>query len=222
MPVPLPPTPWALTAAPDDHPDDLWALGADLAPATLVSAYRLGLFPMPVAGLTGWFSPVTRAVLPLASFHASRRLHRTRRRFELRVDTAFDEVIGACADPSRPGAWLDETTIEAYVELHALGWAHSVEAWDAEGLAGGVYGVAIGGLFAAESMFTRRRDASKVALWGLVEHLRSAGDAARRLVDAQWPTPHLASLGARTVSRVEYRRRLEVALALTDPFAAGR
>ncbi len=134
------------------------------------------------------------------------------------MDTAFTEVVHACADPSRPGGWLDEPTIAAYFELHRLGWAHAVEAWDDAGLAGGVYGVAVGGLFAAESMFTRRTDASKAALWALVELLESAGDGERRLLDAQWPTRHLASLGAVTVSRREYRRLLTTALALPSPF----
>ncbi len=216
-----PPSTWALTSPPDDHPGDLWALGADLEPGTLLAAYRLGLFPMPVAGTIGWFSPTARAILPLDRFHASRRLHRTRRRFETRVDTSFAEVVTACADPGRPGGWLDERMIEAYVRLHRLGWAHSVEAWDAHGLAGGVYGVAVGGLFAAESMFTRRTDASKAALWALVELLRRAGAGEGRLLDAQWPTPHLASLGAVTVSRAEYTRRLDVATTLPSPFLAA-
>ncbi len=218
MPDRLPPPSWALTAPPDDHPADLWALGGDLAPATLVAAYRLGLFPMPIAGTIGWFSPLERAILPQPAFHASRRLHRSRRRFEIRLNTAFAEVVHACADPSRPGGWLDQPTIDAYVELHRLGWAHAIEAWDDDGLAGGVYGVAVGGLFAAESMFTRRTDASKVALWALVELLESAGDGERRLLDAQWPTRHLTSLGAVTVSRREYQRLLTVALALPNPF----
>jgi leucyl/phenylalanyl-tRNA--protein transferase len=222
VPDPLPPTRWALTSAPDDYDGDLWALGADLEPATLLTAYRLGLFPMPLQGTTGWFSPMERAVLPLASFHASRRLHRSRRRFEIGVDTAFSDVVQACADPSRPGGWLDQPTSDAYVELHRLGWAHSVEAWDDEGLAGGVYGVAVGGLFAAESMFSRRTDASKAALWALVEFLQTAGDADSRLLDAQWPTPHLKSLGAVTVSRGEYRRLLTLALGLPEPFGRAR
>ena len=218
MPVEPVPTRWELASPPDDHPDDLWALGADLEPGTLLAGYRHGLFPMPVAATTGWFFPAARAILPLERFHASRRLHRSRRRFHVRVDVAFADVVRACADPARPGAWLDERMIEAYSELHRLGWAHSVEAWDAEGLAGAVYGVAIGGLFAAESMFSLRTDASKTALWALVELLTDAGDPGQRLLDAQWPTPHLTSLGAVTATRAEYRRRLERALELPDPF----
>ncbi len=196
----------------------MWALGADLEPGTLLAAYRLGLFPMPVDGRLVWFSPVTRAVLPLQGFHASRSLRRAAKRFEIRVDTAFDEVIAACADPSRPGGWIDESIVAAYLRLHRLGRAHSVEAWDADGLQGGVYGVAIGGLFAAESKFHRRRDASKVALLGLVELLVAAGRAGQRLLDVQWTTPHLASLGAVELPRREYHRRLDAALALDTPF----
>jgi leucyl/phenylalanyl-tRNA--protein transferase len=220
MPVEPPPTTWRIEQPPDDHPDDLWAIGADVAPGTMLAGYRVGILPMPVAGTVGWFSPVERAVLPLGRFHASRRLCRSRRRFEIRVDTAFDAVVAACADPARPGAWIDQAMIDAYSELHRLGWAHSVEAWDDEGLAGGVFGVAIGGLFAAESMFTARTDASKIALWALVELLADSRDAERRLLDAQWPTPHLASLGAITVTRPEYRRRLAGALPLRDPFGS--
>jgi|TARA_B100000809_G_scaffold176612_1_gene174004 leucyl/phenylalanyl-tRNA--protein transferase len=126
-------------------------------------------------------------------------------RFEVRVDTAFDEVVAACADPTREHGWIDGRISSAYVELHRLGWAHSVEAWDADGLAGGLYGVAIGGLFAGESMFHRRTDASKVALAGLTDLL---GNGADRLVDVQWCTPHLARLGAVELSREDYLERL--------------
>jgi leucyl/phenylalanyl-tRNA--protein transferase len=213
-----PPTRWALERPPAGHPHDVWALGADLEPGTLLAAYRLGLFPMPVDGRLVWFSPASRAVLPLQGFHASRSLRRAAKRFEIRVDTAFDEVIAACADPSRPGGWIDESIVAAYLRLHRLGRAHSVEAWDADGLQGGVYGVAIGGLFAAESKFHRRRDASKVALLGLVELLVAAGRAGQRLLDVQWATPHLASLGAVEIPRREYHRRLDAALGLDTPF----
>lgn len=220
-PIEPPPSRWELISAPDDFPGDLWAVGGDLEAGTLLEAYRLGLFPMPFAGSTGWFSPAERAVFPLGAFHVSRRLRRSRRRFQIRVDTAFDAVIRACADPRRPGAWIDEQIREAYEALHRLGWAHSLEAWDEHGLAGGLYGVALGGLFAAESMFTRRADASKAALWALVELLRSAGDDDRRLLDAQWQSAHLASLGAVAVPRAEYARRLTAALPLSDPFGRG-
>jgi leucyl/phenylalanyl-tRNA--protein transferase len=215
MPGPIEPAPtaWSLSAAPDDHPHDAWARGADLEPGTLLTAYRAGLFPMREGdGDLIWWSPTQRAIVPLEGFHASRSLRRARGRFEIRVDTAFRDVISACADPTRPHGWIDESFIAAYTRLHELGWVHSVETWDADGLAGGLYGVAIGGLFAAESMFFRRRDASKVALWALVELLRQAPDAHRRLLDAQWLTPHLSSLGGIEVPRASYRARLADAL----------
>jgi leucyl/phenylalanyl-tRNA--protein transferase len=212
------PSAYHLEAAPDEHPHDLWALGADLAPGTLLQAYRLGLFPMPLDGQLGWFSPRRRAVVPLEPFAPSRSLRRAARRFELRVDTSFHDVVAGCARPGQPESWIDAGIVDAYGELHRLGWAHSVEAWDDNGLAGGLYGVAIGGLFAAESMFYVRTDASKAAFVGLVELLRAAGNAERRLLDLQWLTPHLASLGAVEITRAVYRQRLESALQLRDAF----
>src|SRR6478672_5812051 len=162
---------------------------------------------MPWEGRIGWFSPDPRGILPPERFVVSRSLRRTRRRFEIRVDTAFGEVVDGCADPRRPHGWITPEIRAAYVRLHELGWAHSVEAWDREGLAGGLYGVAIGRLFAAESMFHRRTDASKAALGWLCERL---GPGA--LLDVQWLTPHLASLGAVEVSREDYLGRLQEAL----------
>jgi leucyl/phenylalanyl-tRNA--protein transferase len=150
-----------------------------------------------------------------------RSLRRSARRFRTTVDRAFGEVIRGCADERRPGGWIDDEFIAAYSRLHELGWAHSVEVWstghggvgagepDAD-LVGGIYGVAIGGLFAGESMFHRVRDASKVALLALVERLRAGGGV---LFDVQWSTPHLASLGVVEISRAEYHRRLADALA---------
>jgi leucyl/phenylalanyl-tRNA--protein transferase len=218
MPVEPEPTPWRLEPCPDDHPHDLWAVGAGLEPGTLLTAYRLGLFPMRLPdGALGWWSPASRGVVPL-DVRPPRTLRRAAARYEIRLDAAFEEVMRGCADPARPHGWIDDPFVEAYTGLHRLGWAHSIEAWDAEGLAGGVYGVAIGGLFAAESMFQRRPEASKAALHGLIEHLRSAGDASGRLLDVQWVTPHLALLGAVDVERVEYRRRLRNALRLPGVF----
>jgi leucyl/phenylalanyl-tRNA--protein transferase len=220
-PTEPPPTVWHLEPPPDDHPEDLWAVGADLAPGTLLSAYRLGLFPMPLGSNLGWFSPPRRAIVPVEGFSPSRSLRRAARRYEIRVDTSFARVVCGCARPGDPQSWIDDGIVRAYGCLHELGWAHSVEAWDGEGLAGGLYGVAIGGLFAAESMYSARTDASKAAFVTLVGLLGGAGDAGHRLLDVQWLTPHLVSLGALEVSRAEYRRRLTVALRLGLPFAFG-
>jgi leucyl/phenylalanyl-tRNA--protein transferase len=185
-------------------------LGGDLEAGTILAAYRAGLFPMPVRRRTlGWWSPDPRGVLPLDGLRVSRSLRKAVGRFEIRVDTAFEEVIDACADRRRPGAWIDRDVRRAYVGLHRAGWAHSVEAWDDEGLAGGLYGLAVDGLFAGESMFHHRTDASKVALVGLVERLRSAGT---HLLDVQWATEHLRSLGVTEVSRVRYHELLGDAL----------
>jgi leucyl/phenylalanyl-tRNA--protein transferase len=218
-PVEPPPTPWRLEAPPDDAPGDLWAVGADLEPGTLLAAYRLGLFPMPLRDGLGWFSPARRAIVPLAAYSPSRSLDRAARRYEIRVDTSFTEVVTRCARPGEPTSWIDPAVISAYGRLHELGWAHSVEAWDDVGLVGGLYGVSIGGLFAAESMYHERTDASKAAFVGLVRRLRAARDADLRLLDVQWQTPHLERLGAVEVPRAEYRRRLEDAAALADAFA---
>ena len=218
QPVEPPPTPWVFPQPEAwDPDDDLVAMGADLAPGTLLAAYRRGLFPMPIGGRRqpmAWFSPVRRGVLPLEGLKVSRSLRRSARHFEIRVDTAFDEVVAACADPRRDGGWIDRGIREAYAELHRLGWAHSVEAWRDGRLAGGLYGVSIGGLFAGESMFHRETDASKVALVGLVERLRA--DGADRLLDVQWRTPHLATLGVVELDRDDYLARLPYALALPD------
>lgn len=202
----------------DGFLDDLVAMGADLAPGTLLAAYRRGLFPMPGESPRDpmlWFSPVERGVLPLDGVKVSRSLRRSARDFEIRIDTAFEEVVDGCADPRRPQGWIDQRIRQAYVSLHRLGWAHSVEAWREERLVGGLYGVAIGGLFAGESMFHRERDASKVALLGLVEVLRD--DGVDRLLDVQWKTPHLASLGVVEMPRADYLDRLDRALALPLP-----
>jgi leucyl/phenylalanyl-tRNA--protein transferase len=148
----------------------------------------------------------------------SRSLRASTRRFEVRVDTAFVQVVLGCADPRRDSRWIDDAVIHAYGRLHELGWAHSVETWRDGELVGGLYGVAIGGLFAGESMFSNETDASKVALVHLLDLLRDEY-ADRRLLDTQWQTPHLATLGVVEVPRREYLRRLEVALGLPVPVA---
>ena len=218
MPLEPPLTTWAVARPPDDHPSDAWALGADLEPGTLLAAYRTGIFPMRSQDVLIWWSPDPRGIVPLQSFSASRSLRRAARDYEIRVDTAFDEVIRGCADPRRPHGWIEDDFIAAYTRLHEAGWVHSVEAWDAEGLAGGLYGVGSGGLFAAESMYHARTGASKAALLGLVELLGAAGGS--RLLDVQWATPLLVSLGAVEIGRAEYHRRLDAALPLPDAFQA--
>ena len=205
-----PPNRWRFPASETADADGLLAIGADLEPGTLIAAYRQGAFPMPVYDRLAWWSPDPRGILPLDGFHASRSLRRSRHRFELRGDTAFEQVIRACADPSRQHGWIDDDIIAAYCELHRLGFAHSIEAWCDGELAGGLYGVRIAGLFAGESMFHRRTDASKVALWATVDWLRESGAS---LFDIQWTSPHLCSLGAIDVPRSYYLELLQHALA---------
>lgn len=217
-PVPIlpPPTRWQLPSPEDADEHEICGVGADLEPGTLLAAYRTGIFPMRLGldGPVAWWSPDPRGVMPLDGMYASRSLRRSRRRFELRVNTAFEAVMRACADPIRPHAWIDESFVTAYCELHRLGWAHSVETWSAGELVGGLYGVAIGGLFAGESMFHRATDASKVALLNCVDLLVEGGAA---LFDVQWMTPHLESLGAIPVPRREYVRLAAQAADLVGP-----
>ena len=157
-----------------------------------------------------WWSPDPRGIIPLDGLRVSRSLRQSMKRYTVTFDAAFDAVIDACADPARTGRWINDAVRDAYVELHRLGWAHSVETWAGDGtLAGGLYGIAIGGLFAGESMFHHARDASKVALVSLVGALR-CNDAG--MLDVQWSTPHLASLGAIEVPRSEYLAKLHRAL----------
>jgi leucyl/phenylalanyl-tRNA--protein transferase len=166
------------------------------------------------AELLAWWSPDPRGVLPLDGLRVSRSLRRSLDRFTVRFDTAFETVIAACADPRRQGGWINDDITAAYTELHRLGWAHSVETWNGDGrLVGGLYGVCVGGLFAGESMFHIETDASKVALVALVEHLRAGGAT---LLDVQWCTAHLASLGAVEMARAEYLERLDDAVRRPD------
>ncbi len=255
IPVEPPPSRWSfpetLEAIAQSAGDgEVVGVGADLEPGTILAAYRHGLFPMPVRrGITAWWSPDQRGILPLDGLLVSRSLRKSCARYQIRVDTAFDEVVDACADRHRAGAWISRDIKRAYRRLHELGWVHTVEAWSlasssvpesassvpsavpssassgpasassgpaspsgpaSEGrLVGGLYGVAVGGLFAGESMFHRETDASKVALVALVDRLRRGGAS---LLDVQWVTPHLASLGAVAIPRAEYHQRLAQAL----------
>jgi leucyl/phenylalanyl-tRNA--protein transferase len=208
------PSRWALLPPTPDQ-DDLVAVGADLEPSTVVHAYSIGLFPMGVGDAggppLGWWSPEERGVLLPGDLHVSRSLRRSRRGFTVTVDSAFARVVAACADPGREGRWITSEVANAYGRLHELGWAHSVEVWAGEELAGGLYGVAVGGLFAGESMFHHRTDASKVALWALTDLWFADGDP-RRIIDVQWQTPHLASLGVRVIERADYLLRLASAV----------
>jgi len=214
-PIQPEPSPWRF--APHEWPagTDCIAEGADLEPGTILMAYRMGLFPMPHDDSILWWSPERRGVLQLDQFKESRSLRKSRKRFTVIVDGAFTDVIDGCADPSREGAWINSSMRAAYIRLHEMGWAHSVETRNASGeLMGGLYGLALGGLFCGESMFHRETDASKVALAALVDLL---DDGAARLIDVQWRTPHLASLGIEEWPRQRYLDALEGLLASPLP-----
>jgi len=205
-----------------DAGEDLVAIGGGLDPGTVLTAYSRGMFPMEVAlgaelggGSTlGWWSPDPRGVLFPGDLRVSRSLARSARRFSTTVDRAFVDVMRACAEPSRPPGWITDGFIDAYTELHRLGFAHSVEVWSGRELVGGLYGVEVGGLFAGESMFHRVRDASKVALVALVQQIDAC--PGERLIDVQWRTEHLASLGVVEISRNTYLDLLP-ALCELDP-----
>ena len=196
----------------------------EVTPELILYAYSQGMFPMgDEDGEIYWYDPDPRAIIPLDTFHVPRSLARRMRRggFEVRVDSAFRQVITACAEP-RPdqGVWITEPIIERYCELHRLGYAHSVETWIDGELVGGLYGVALGGLFAGESMFSRATDSSKIALVHLVARLVSGGFV---LLDTQFMTEHLRRFGTKEISRAEYQQRLQIALrieAVFDPLRA--
>jgi leucyl/phenylalanyl-tRNA---protein transferase len=219
-PLPEPAYDFAAAVRAADAGEDLVAVGGDLAPGTVLRAYADGVFPMGVgeggAPPLGWWCPDPRGVLPLTEFRVSRSLRASRRRFEIRLDTAFGEVVRACAAPSRPHGWITEPIATAYQRLHDLGWAHSVECWRDGVLVGGLYGVSLRGLFAGESMFHREPDASKAALAALVALLARDGDP-RRLLDVQWATPHLVRLGVVELARADYLARLRVAMTCPEP-----
>ena len=209
------------------HPDSadedgFLAVGGDLKPGTLLLAYRNGIFPWTTRPIT-WWSPDPRAIIPLGGLHVSRSLGKVLRKgaFSITFDRAFRAVMEGCAEP-RPGrkeTWITPAFITGYTRLHDLGYAHSVETWDGERLAGGLYGVAIGGFFAGESMFSAMENASKVALVSMEEKLRKSGFA---LFDVQFVTPHLHSMGAVEIPRREYLERLRRAVAMEAGFSPVR
>lgn len=182
-----------------------------IPPEILLDAYSRGVFPMAEAGEILWFSPERRGLIPLDDrFHISHGLAKSLKKlpFEIRWDTAFREVMLGCA--ARAGTWIDEVILESYCTLHALGHAHSVECWDVDGLQGGLYGVSLPGAFFGESMFSRKTDASKIALVALVARLRDQGVT---LLDTQWMTSHLAQFGGYELSREQYHATLALALS---------
>ena len=184
-PVEPPTTRWELPSPRTADRDGIAGVGGDLEPGTVLEAYRRGLFPMPFGRRRlAWFSPDPRAIIPLDSLAVSRSLRRSMRRYDVKRDTCFGDVMLQCADPRRPGSWITPAFVAAYRRLHQLGWAHSFEAFDEQDtLVGGLYGVRIGGLFAGEAMFHHARDASKVALVELVELAHGDWrDVARRAV----------------------------------------
>lgn len=192
---------------------ELLAVGGPFSADLAIAGYRRGLFAMEVAaGVMGWFSPDPRGVLPLGSVPVSRSLKRSMRRYRVTVDTSFSAVVAACADPDRPGHWITDDYRAVYRDLHSRGVAHSVEVWEGDLLAGGLFGVELGGLFCGESMFHRRTDASKVALVSMAR-LLSTGSA-DRVFDVQWWTPHLGSMGVVEVPRSRYLDRVSAALSL--------
>lgn len=198
----------------------LLAVGADLSPARLLDAYRRGIFPWgTVEGHPLWYSPDPRMILVPGEFRISRSLRKTLRsgRYEVRFDTAFAAVIAGCAAMPRPGqdgTWITDDMAGAYIRLHELGWAHSVETYGEGDLLGGLYGLAIGGMFYGESMFSRRTDSSKIAFAHLVRHLEENGFG---MIDCQMHTTHLASLGARPIPRRDFLRRLAELTARPAP-----
>ena len=219
------PSGWVFPDPMDARPgDDLVASGAAISAPALLDGYRLGLFPMHNDGVLWWLSPDPRGVLRPADLHASRSMRRSQRRFAVEADGRFDAVVAGCADSRRPHGWITAEYADAYSELFRLGWAHSVEVFDGAELVGGLFGIQLGGLFLAESKFHRARDASKVAVAALCAIQLGGADPADRLIDVQWRTEHLASLGVTVMPRPLYlatARRLMSVPAPAWP-AAGR
>ena len=208
LPTQVGPSRWAMPTASLADEDGVVGVGADLAPATLVAAYRDGIFPWPHADLPlPWFSPDPRALIDTDDVHVSRSLRRTLRRsgWTTTLDHAFDAVVDGCAHGREEGTWISGEMAAAYARLHELGWAHSLEVWDGDELVGGIYGVLVGGVLTGESMFHRRDDASKVGLVDLCARLHEGGAS---WLDCQLPTPHLATMGAWTEPRTAFVERL--------------
>ncbi|MDR1512367.1 MAG: leucyl/phenylalanyl-tRNA--protein transferase [Propionibacteriaceae bacterium] len=216
---------WQVFGPPEQWPDeDLVAFSDSFDQDLVLAAYRSGVFPMPLKGAffrprMAWWSPVRRGVLEPRRLRVARSLRQSAKRYRVTFNRAFPAVLEGCADPRRPSGWIDDDIRSVYRALFDQGVVVSVETWTKAGqLAGGLYGVSIGGLFAGESMFHRAdigRDASKVALLALAGQL--ADDGADRLIDVQWATPHLESLGATTLSRRAYLRRLDALLEVPAP-----
>lgn len=207
-----------------EWPDqDLIGFSTEFDAELAIASYQCGVFPMPLTGGfrgsdMGWWSPIDRAVLPLGGLRVTKSMRQSARKYTTTIDRAFPDVIAACANPDRPGGWIDSDVLRVYTEMHKRGVVHSVETWDASGvLVGGLYGVSLGGLFAGESMFHDEaigRDASKVALMRLVRELLLAR---AELLDVQWLTPHLATLGAVELDRLEFLGLLSDALESPTP-----
>lgn len=220
MARPLPPPQWRLPSPAEAAAgEDVVAIGGALDPGTVLHAYASGMFPMHLheealgEEVLAWWSPNPRGVLPLDHLRISRSLRQSMRHFTCTIDQAFERVIAHCANPARAHGWINREIISCYTQLHKMGWAHSVEVWNAEGeLVGGLYGVEVGGLFAGESMFHLQPDASKAALVHLVKVLKECSGP--RLLDVQWATEHLVSLGAVEITRHEYLDLLANALPL--------
>ena len=211
------PRPWVLPEF--ATPEGIVGVGGDLRPASLLEAYSHGIFPWYNSGdPILWWSPDPRAIFELSDFHIPRRLAATIRqnKFRITVDTQFRSVMEGCATEREEGTWITDEMIDAYTELHRLGHAHSLEVWLGDELAGGIYGIAIGGFFAGESMFHRVRDASKVALISLLSRLHDRG---YELFDTQIANDHTAQFGAVEIPRAEYLERL--AIAVRKPVGFG-
>jgi leucyl/phenylalanyl-tRNA--protein transferase len=214
VPIEPPPARVELPDARGANREGIVALSRSMSPGLVLQAYRKGIFPWPIAqGLVPWASPDPRAVFPLAPARPWPRHVRRALRLGFRVtfDQAFEQVLRACGDERAEGTWITPDILDTYLELHRLGWGHSVEVWRGDALAGGLYGLAVGALFAGESMFHRETGASKVAFVAMAERLRERGF---RVFDVQVMSPHLASLGCVEISRAEYLRG--VAQAVLD------